>query len=66
MSSTAKSREESKRDQAWNPRQRWLVLQETITWAEAQLPYADRRNRPRLPKKRIDSKRKGQHAESLG
>jgi hypothetical protein len=31
-----KQREERKREAAWDPRARWRVLQETITWAEAQ------------------------------
>jgi hypothetical protein len=30
-------REEAKRDANWSPAERWQVLQETITWAEAQL-----------------------------
>lgn len=28
--------EERKREAAWDPAQRWRVLQETITWAESQ------------------------------
>ncbi len=31
-----KQREEAKREAAWDPRERWRVLQEMITWAEAQ------------------------------
>jgi hypothetical protein len=31
-----KSREERKREQCWNPRQRWRVLQEMIAWVDAQ------------------------------
>ena len=36
--------EEAKRERAWNPAERWRVLQETITWAESQ-PNV-RRNTP--------------------
>ncbi len=39
-----KRREEEKREKCWDPLQRWLVIQETITWAES-LP-AVRRNTP--------------------
>jgi hypothetical protein len=39
-----KRREEAKREAAWNPAERWRVLQETITWAESQLTV--RRNTP--------------------
>ena len=42
-----KREEERKRDAAYDPRQRWLHIQQTITWAEANLPPAARRNRPR-------------------
>lgn len=28
--------EEKKREAAWSPAERWRVIQETITWAEAQ------------------------------
>jgi len=31
-----KFREERKREAAWDAAERWRVLQETITWAEAQ------------------------------
>jgi hypothetical protein len=37
--------EERKREAAWDPAQRWRVLQQTITWAEAQA--AVRRNTPK-------------------
>lgn len=30
-------REEAKRNRCWDLRDRWRVLQETITWADAQL-----------------------------
>jgi hypothetical protein len=38
-------REEAKREACWDPAERWRVIQETITWAEAQLPVP--RNSPR-------------------
>ena len=37
-------REEQKREGAWDAADRWRVLQETITWAEAQATV--RRNTP--------------------
>ena len=39
-----KRREEQKREAAWDAAKRWRVLQETITWAEAQATV--RRNTP--------------------
>jgi hypothetical protein len=42
--------EERKRDAAYDPVQRWQHIQHTITWAEANLPPDQRRNRPRTPK----------------
>jgi hypothetical protein len=42
-----KSLEESKRDAAYDPVARWLHIQQTITFAEANLPENQRRNRPR-------------------
>jgi len=39
-----KRREEEKRERAWDPLQRWQVLQETIAWAESQATV--RRNTP--------------------
>ena len=30
--------EEEKRERHWDPKERWRVIQETITWAEAQMP----------------------------
>ena len=33
-----KKREEQKRECCWDPVERWRVLQETITWADAQAP----------------------------
>ena len=39
-----KRREEQKRERHWDPVERWLVLQETITWAESQATV--RRNTP--------------------
>ena len=37
-------REEQKREAAWDAAERWRVIQETITWAEAQATV--RRNTP--------------------
>ncbi len=45
-----KKLEEAKRDAAYDPVQRWLHIQQTITWAESNLPLHLRRNRPRVPK----------------
>jgi hypothetical protein len=42
-----KYEEERKRNAAYDPVQRWKHIQETITWAEANLPLHLRRNRPR-------------------
>ena len=50
MSDDLKSREEARRDRCYNPALRWKHIQETITWAEANLPPHLRRNRPRRPK----------------
>ena len=44
-----KAREEAKRDRMYNPVLRWKHIQETITWAEANMPEHLRRNRPRVP-----------------
>jgi hypothetical protein len=44
---TIKKDEERKRDAVYDPRQRWIHLQQTIAWAEANLPPGERRNRPR-------------------
>lgn len=44
-----KEREERKRDRAYDPVQRWKHIQETITWAEANMAPHLRRNRPRWP-----------------
>jgi hypothetical protein len=45
-----KKAEEQKREAAYDPLQRWLHIQDTITWAEANMPPHLRRNRPRQPK----------------
>lgn len=45
-----KRREEEKRDRAYDAAQRWRHIQESITWAEANLPPTQRRNRPRVRK----------------
>jgi hypothetical protein len=49
-----KAEEERKRAAAYDPAQRWQHIQQTITWAEANLPPHLRRNRPRTrgPEKR--------------
>ena len=44
---TVKKSEEAKRDAAYDPVARWLHLQQTITWAEENMPPQLRRNRPR-------------------
>ena len=36
MNDNEKRAEEAKRDRNWDQAERWRVLQETITWAEAQ------------------------------
>lgn len=38
MTPDEKEREEAKRERNWDPTLRWRAIQETITWAEAQLP----------------------------
>ena len=48
-----KAAEERKRDRATDPKERWRQIQETITWAEANMPAALRRNRPRQPSGQI-------------
>lgn len=45
-----KAREEAKRERCYDPALRWKHIQETIAWAEGNLPSHLRRNRPRLPK----------------
>ena len=50
MTTEEKLREEAKRDRMYDPVLRWKHIQETITWAEANMPEHLRRNRPRLPK----------------
>ena len=41
-----KREEERKRDAAYDPLRRWLHIQQTITWAEQNLPPHLQRNRP--------------------
>jgi hypothetical protein len=48
-----KAREEAKRERMYDPVLRWKHIQETITWAEANMAPEFRRNRPRLPKSAI-------------
>ena len=50
MTSEEKQNEEAKRDRMYDPVQRWKHIQETITWAEANMPPHLRRNRPRIHK----------------
>ena len=38
--------EERRREAAWDPAQRWRILQQTITWAESQVTV--RRNTPQV------------------
>lgn len=51
-----KALEERKRDAAYDPKARWLHIQQTITWAEANLPEHLRRNRPRVCEHDADHK----------
>jgi hypothetical protein len=55
--SQLKREEERKRDAAYDLARRWQHIQQTITWAEANLPPHLRRNRPRTrgPEKRPPS-----------
>ena len=48
--SAVKKREERKREAAYDPATRWQHIQQTISWAEANLPLHLRRNRPRQAK----------------
>ena len=48
--SDLKKREERKREAAYDPATRWQHIQQTINWAEANLPPHLRRNRPRMAK----------------
>ncbi len=50
MTHEEKQREEAKRERMYDPVLRWKHIQETITWAEANMPEHLRRNRPRMPK----------------
>ena len=47
QSNQLKAEEERKRARAYNPALRWQHIQQTITWAKANLPPHLRRNRPR-------------------
>jgi hypothetical protein len=44
-----KKAQERKRNAAYDPVRRWQHIEQTITWAEANLPPHLRRNRPRQP-----------------
>ncbi len=48
--SAVKKREERKREAAYDPATRWQHIQQTMNWAEANLPPNLRRNRPRTAK----------------
>jgi hypothetical protein len=50
MTPEEKRHEEEKRERMYDPALRWKHIQETITWAEANMPEQLRRNRPRVPK----------------
>ncbi len=50
MTAEEKQLEEAKRDRMYDPVLRWKHIQDTITWAEANMPPHLRRNRPRVPK----------------
>ena len=54
-----KTREECKRERMWDPRLRWQVLQQTITWSEAQ-PTVRRNTRGRC----LELQRRKTEAES--
>ena len=45
-----KQREELKRERAWDPKERWLAIQDMIAFVEANQPPHMRRNRPRWHK----------------
>ncbi len=51
-----KAREERKRERCWDPVRRWQVIQETITWAEAQaaVPRNSRQKCLELQRKHIE------------
>ena len=49
-----KRREEEKRERAYDPVQRWIHIQQTIAWAEANMPPEQRRNRPRTRAGKLD------------
>ena len=58
--SQLKAEEERKRAAAYDPAQRWQHIQQTITWAEANLPPHLRRNRPRTCKAAFARERRQQ------
>ena len=43
-----KRREEQRRERHWDPAMKWKVIQETITWAEAQSSFHKNSIRARL------------------
>jgi hypothetical protein len=58
VSQELKQREEAKRERAFDPVERWRLIQETITWAEANMKPEFRRNRPRVRPSLAPAKRK--------
>jgi len=54
MTAQEKQAEEAKRDRRYDPVLHWQHIQETITWAEANMPEHLRRNRPRSPKSHFE------------
>ena len=62
--SDSKRQEERKREAAYDPVMRWRHIQQTIAWAEANLPPHLRRNRPRTRKRpQSDNRSPGQHMD---
>ena len=50
MNASEKKAEEMKRERAFDPVQQWKAIQDMITWVESNVPYDQRRNRPRTRK----------------
>jgi hypothetical protein len=48
MTLEEKRAEEAKRERNYDPVERWKHIQAAISWAEANMPEAQRRNRPRV------------------
>jgi hypothetical protein len=56
-----KREEEIKRDRHWDPRDRWRLIQEAITWAEAQVTTG-KRNEPQSCLREQERKLRGSQA----